>query len=93
MHESRCDAQLAMNILECTSRLLHCVHRLRIEARRLQGIHLHLQLESRALQSFKLLFSCLLSFQGSGSRYPKFKSYELHRLNGSWTHLSYLLPH
>ena len=60
---------MAVDVLERPCGLLHGRHRLRIEARRLEGVHLHLQLEPRALQPLELLLRRLLALQGRRRRY------------------------
>ena len=49
-----------MDILERTGGLLHRRHVLRVEARGLERVHLHLKLEAGVLQSIELLLGHLL---------------------------------
>ena len=60
MYEREEDAQVAMDDLECLRALLHRRHRLLVEVRRLKRVHLHLELQPRALHSIHLLLELLL---------------------------------
>lgn len=61
-------AQLPMDILERGGRLLHRGHVLGVEARGLERVDLHLELEARVLQPVELLLRHLLPPQRRGRR-------------------------
>ena len=58
-----------MDVFQSTSRFLHRSHRLLVHLRRLEGIHIHLQLEPCSLQLLQLVLQHLLPLQRSDGSY------------------------